>query len=195
MTTYSTISNASVAVGAIPSSTTITALRDNPIAISEGSSGAPVLVTGWHPYNKVTVGDGTTGVIYDFSVTGAQTSIVSPDFEDGYEYRFFGVLSGLSAIQFYNQQNGTYMATAGSVAFGDWFDLEIPMPRVTKSWHLVRGHYALSGTNNAAAFVTKAPANSSQPTSKILRIRFTTGTTVSGDKVWMMRRREYVSSP
>lgn len=195
MTTYNTISNASVAVGAIPSSSVVTALRDNPIAISEGSSGAPVMVTGWHPYDKVTVGDGKTGVIYDFSVTGAQSSIVSPDFEDGYEYRFFGVLTGLSTIEFYNQTTAAYMVTAGSVNFGAWFDLEIPMPRVTKAWHLVRGSYALTGTNNAAAIITKAPASNGISSSKILRIRFTTGTTVSGDKIWMMRRREYVSSP
>lgn len=195
MTTYTSIPNASLAVGGIPSSTTVTLLRDNPIAISEGASGAPIMVTGWHPYDKVTVGDGKTGVIYDFSVTGAQTVVVSPDFEDGYEYRFFGRLDGLSSIELYNQTTAAYMVTAGSVNFGDWFDLEIPMPRVTKAWHLVRGSYALTGNNNAAAIITKAPANNSTPSSKILRVRFTTGTTVSGDKIWMMRRREYASSP
>lgn len=46
MTAYTTISNALVAVGAKPFSTTVTALRDNPIAITEGAAGAPRNVLG-----------------------------------------------------------------------------------------------------------------------------------------------------
>ena len=85
MTTWTTISNAAVAVGGIPSSTTVTALRDNPSAIAESASGAPVVSLGWHPYDKVTVGDGKTGLIYDSVVTGTVASVVTPDFEDGWE--------------------------------------------------------------------------------------------------------------
>ena len=75
MTTWTTISNAAVAVGGIPSSTTVTALRDNPAAIAETSTGAPVVQAGWHPYDKVTVGDGKTGLIYDFAVNGLQANV------------------------------------------------------------------------------------------------------------------------
>lgn len=41
MTAWTTISNLLVAVGAKPFATTMQALRDNPIAIAEGASGAP----------------------------------------------------------------------------------------------------------------------------------------------------------
>lgn len=60
-------------------------MRDNPVAIAEGATGAPVLSAAWHPYDMVNVGDGATGVIYDFAVNGAQAS-VTVNFEDGYDY-------------------------------------------------------------------------------------------------------------
>ena len=41
MTDYTTLSNTAVGVGGLPSGATVTALRDNPIAIAEGTSGAP----------------------------------------------------------------------------------------------------------------------------------------------------------
>jgi hypothetical protein len=43
---WTTISNALVAVGALPFATTIQALRDNPIAIAAGDVGAPRVVPG-----------------------------------------------------------------------------------------------------------------------------------------------------
>jgi hypothetical protein len=46
MAAWTTISNALVAVGAKPFATTIQALRDNPIAIAEGASGAPRVQAG-----------------------------------------------------------------------------------------------------------------------------------------------------
>jgi hypothetical protein len=64
----------------------MTAMRDNPTAISEGSTDAPVNQTGWHPYDMVNVGDGADGEFYDFSVDGTSAAISSPAFEDGYEY-------------------------------------------------------------------------------------------------------------
>lgn len=41
MTDYTTLSNTAVGVGGLPSGATVTALRDNPLAIAEGTSGAP----------------------------------------------------------------------------------------------------------------------------------------------------------
>lgn len=43
MTDYTGLPNASVAQGGLAAGTTVTALRDNPIAISEGSAGAPAI--------------------------------------------------------------------------------------------------------------------------------------------------------
>ena len=41
MTDWTTLPNAAVGVGGLPSGTTVTALRDNPVAIAEGAPGAP----------------------------------------------------------------------------------------------------------------------------------------------------------
>jgi len=41
MTTYTGLSAGAVGVGGIPSGSTVTALRDNPLAIAEGATGAP----------------------------------------------------------------------------------------------------------------------------------------------------------
>ena len=41
MTDWTTLPNQAVGVGGLPSGTTVTALRDNPVAIAEGSPGAP----------------------------------------------------------------------------------------------------------------------------------------------------------
>jgi len=54
MTTYTGLSAGAVGVGGIPSGSTVTALRDNPIAIAEGSSGAPRI----HGLAAATPGDG-----------------------------------------------------------------------------------------------------------------------------------------
>jgi len=89
MTTYSPISNTEIDQDSPITQPLVTALRDNPIAISEGASSAPFVATSWHPYDAVTVGDSADGIIYDFSVDGAASSVESPTFEDGYEYAFF----------------------------------------------------------------------------------------------------------
>lgn len=46
MTDYTLLSNTAVGVGGLPSGATVTALRDNPIAIAEGAPGAPRVLDG-----------------------------------------------------------------------------------------------------------------------------------------------------
>lgn len=41
MADWTTLPNTAVGVGGLPSGTTVTALRDNPVAIAEGAAGAP----------------------------------------------------------------------------------------------------------------------------------------------------------
>ena len=122
MTTYSPISNTELDQDSPITQPLMTALRDNPIAISEGATSAPIVATAWHPYDAVTVGDGADGIIYDFAVDGAASSVESPTFEDGYEYAFF--VSGLShsdtgtsralQIELYQETAAAY-ATAAAV--------------------------------------------------------------------------------
>ncbi|MBL3587776.1 hypothetical protein JMM61_20935 [Rhodovulum sulfidophilum] len=51
-----------------------------------GAVGTPVNEAAWHPYDMVRVGDGADGLFWDRSVDGDGQYIMTPDFEDGYEY-------------------------------------------------------------------------------------------------------------
>lgn len=202
MTTWTTISNAAVAVGGIPSSTTVTALRDNPVAIAEASTGAPVVQAGWHPYDKVTVGDGKTGLIYDFAVNGLQANVTTPDFEDGYEYRIIGhslTSSNTGVVRLningYFETDAVYRRlsfspdASGINPFA--CDVVIPIPRVSKQIHMVLGNMAVS---NAVAMSNDLPYDPTVQKLLRARINFTAGS-ISNGKIWFLRRRDYISLP
>lgn len=208
MTTWTSISNAAVAVGGIPSSTTVTALRDNPSALAESASGAPVMVSGWHPHDKVSIGDGKTGLIYDFAVNGVQSSVVTPNFVDGYEYRI--VAHGLSHNSGVNGLNISFFletdATLSQVQqIGDegttslWgFDMEMLLPRIPKVTHLAR--ISAYVNNNILGSSTIGVYDATVQKVLYASIRFRTsggsfGAGIDAGKVWMFRRREYASSP
>jgi hypothetical protein len=197
---WTTISNAAVAVGAIPSSSTVTALRDNPVAVADASSGAPVVFAGWHPYDKVSVGDGKDGLIYDFAVDGVVASVITPDFVDGYEYRIVGVntSSSNSSVQLifdlYKETSAVYVAAFTSTqTTGFWsFDWDILMPRISASSHLGR----IVIQQNTVLDAASVTASYNATVQKALRARliFNLGSFDAG-KIWMFRRREYASSP
>jgi hypothetical protein len=208
MTTWTSISNAAVAVGGIPASTTVTALRDNPSAIAEASSGAPVMVSGWHPYDKVSIGDGKTGLIYDHAVTGTVSSVVTPDFVDGYEYRILALGLRHNAaliatdrrlqLEAFKQTDAVYRLVRQSdngvnnQDFG--YHAEFYFPRLEST-----SHFVMTMTYRNGAFSAQIDADSDMydtPAQKILRARISfTGDSIAAGKVWMFRRREYASSP
>ncbi len=68
MTTYTPIANGSVDAGSPIDESLVTALRDNPIAISEGASGAPRIATIAADANDGTTTAGTTAAITNSSV-------------------------------------------------------------------------------------------------------------------------------
>jgi hypothetical protein len=200
---WTTISNAAVAVGAIPSSSTVTALRDNPVAVADASSGAPVVFAGWHPHDKVSVGDGKDGLIYDFAVNGVVAEVVTPDFVDGYEYRIVGNrLSHNSGtirtldLDLYKETSANYQASFTSESAGNAalynFDWEILLPRITSTAHFGRFVFQLDATLNA----TTVTSSYNVTPQKILkaRIKFSSNSIDAG-KIYMFRRREYASSP
>jgi hypothetical protein len=205
MSTWTTISNAAVAVGAIPSSSTVTALRDNPVAIAGAASGSPVVFAGWHPVDKVTIGDGKDGLIYDHAVTGNVGSVVTPDFEDGYEYRVIAREMRHSLATNQRLTLDAFFATAGSyrrlvqsaddtsVAFFG-FDIEMCTPRLVTRAHLVRattyknGSIRTGSDQDSDSYITTA-----QKLTRA-RVQFNSGNITAG-KIWMLRRREYVTSP
>lgn len=204
MTTWTTISNAAVAVGAIPSSSIVTALRDNPSAVAESSSGAPVMVSGWHPVDKVSTGDGKTGLIYDSAVTGTVASVVTPDFVDGYEYRVVahnmqqtgGGTIRLDLDAYFETDAAyrrlAYTPDAGSSGNQFGYDIQILLPRVEKRTHLTSGNAYVNGNVGIGYDTTSYDAT----LQKILRarIKFTSGSIDTG-KIYLFRRREYASSP
>jgi hypothetical protein len=205
MTTWTDISNAAVAVGAIPSSSTVTALRDNPVAIAGAASGSPVVFAGWHPVDKVTIGDGKDGLIYDHAVTGGVSDVVTPDFEDGYEYRVIAREMRHSLGTNQRLILEAFFATAGSYRrlvrsdedtssafFG--CDIELLTPRLVTRAHLVRattyknGSIRTGSDQESESYITTA-----QKLTRA-RVKFTSGNITAG-KVWMLRRREYATSP
>jgi len=203
---WTTISNAAVVVGGIPSSSTVTALRDNPGAIAETASGAPVVFAGWHPVDKVSVGDGKTGLIYDHAVNGTVASVVTPDFDDGYEYRLVGLdlspTAGVSRnlrLESYKQTDAAYRLTTNTADDGSptalfGFYAEFHLPRIASVGHFVTT-FGYAG-NNYTNEVNLDAAMYDTPAQKLLRARliFSVGS-IDGGKVYFFRRREYASSP
>lgn len=204
MATWTNISNASVAVGGIPSSTTVTALRDNPSAIAESATGAPVVFAGWHPVDKVSVGDGKTGLLYDSAINGTVVNVITPNFQDGYEYRIIAHdLSSTDSnvvrlnLDGYLETSAIYRRLAytpdagGLNSFG--YDLTLNTPRIPTNTHIAFGPTYCESTISSSAFDGTSFFGTVQ---KLLRVRVTfTSGSISVGKVWMFRRREYASLP
>lgn len=87
MPTYTEILNTQIDQDSPVTQPLLQALRDNPLASFEGDPLAPVNQWEWHPFNKVTVGDANDGRIWGFTANGAVASIITPDFQDGYDYK------------------------------------------------------------------------------------------------------------
>lgn len=193
MTTWTSISNAAVAVGGIPSSNTVTALRDNVAAAQEGAAGAPVSVYGWEPVDKVSVGDGKRGVFYDFSIDGSSSAITTPNFVDGYEYRMIvSDLGSLAAIQvqyeIFGETTGWVEARriANSYSSVSSFDIEIRMPRISQRNHISIVNSSGAASNAGVLFGTAQKVRNA-------RIFFTSSGSSQG-KAWLFRRREFASA-
>ena len=193
MTTWTSISNAAVAVGGIPSSTTMTALRDNVAAAQESAAGAPVSVYGWEPIDKVSVGDGKRGLIYDYSIDGSVTTITTANFVDGYEYRMVVsdlAPSGSAQVQFeiFGETTGWVEARriANSLTSPISLDIEVRMPRISQRNHVSIVNSQSSAANAGYLF---------SPAQKVrnARILFASFATSAG-KVWLLRRREFVTA-
>ncbi len=89
MTTYTAINTTSVDQDSPVTEPLLTALRDNPLAIGEGSNGAPINQALWHPYNSALVGDGNDGEFYDYATDGTMTAQETPTLTAGYDYAIF----------------------------------------------------------------------------------------------------------
>lgn len=202
---YTAIPNGDVDVDSPATTALFSAFRDNPLAINEGTAGAPVNQSAWHPYDLVTVGDGNDGVIYDFAVDGAVTSIVTPDFEDGYEYMVLIDSMGIAtagalqiAVYF-----DTYAAYLLGLAVGisaspntSSFSILMRAPRRSRRTFYTEMIYKADAGNSAAAAVTsdRAYGLTNADTALKIRIQDVTGSkNTDAGVVTLLRRREYSS--
>jgi len=94
MADWTNLPNQAVGVGGLPSGTTVTALRDNPVAIAEGAPGAPrvqrAAIEG-DAINRVKIDTGTNSVSGTLSAGGGVDIIMNP-------YSFFPRVTGGSTV-------------------------------------------------------------------------------------------------
>lgn len=203
MTTYTTLPNSAVQAGGRPRGSTVTALRDNPIAIAEGDNSAPVNVGCWHPHNKVIGGDANDGKFYDFAVNGAQASVETPDFADGWEYRIrlvgVSVVTALSwTLELYRQGGGAYSGTYTLPAFAATNHvasghIELLTVRQSQAMHPVRILLAMGAgaTNQMLTPTVVQAAQELTSAQRILRARLSAGGTFDAGQMFLDRRRVY----
>lgn len=206
MTTFTSLPNSAVQTGGRPRGSTITALRDNPVAIAECDPTAPVNQAAWHPYNR-TFGNGSeNGRFYDFAVDGAITTIQSPVLEDGYEYRLrigglsLGTTNQPLSIELRGQASGVYSGIAtlvpawglSNIMFAEVF---FPTVRRTQRSHFIHGYYnsGLFGANQITGAAQISLGQELTGLDSIDRIRLSTGGSSTDGGVYVLeRRRLYV---
>lgn len=199
MTSYTDILNSEIDTDSPVTQPLWTKTRDNPIAISEGASGSPVIRAGWHPFDQVEMDDGNDGLIYDFSVDGSQAWAASSTFTDGYEYRFYaeeienGGAGTFFEVQVFLETDAAWQSAAkyGSFAASDRVTSEtfIPVPNMAKTSHMVSG-FAVGGSGAAlsgAGFAGGVYDATSQKVSAA-RVGFT-GANLTAGRVYLYRRR------
>lgn len=177
------------------------ALALNPVAIAEGATGAPYVATGWHPYNGVNVGDAATGIIYNFAVHGAVANVVSPDFEDGYEYLFIcdGMASATAVtgfrVELYRETSASYSTAHIARAYSSIVSamlharIEVKSPRITSRGFVidVQGHENSGSNTNSSTGVTGVVTVATAQ--KILRARLSYDVgNIAGGTIRMLRR-------
>jgi hypothetical protein len=202
MTTYNAIAGTRTDPNAPIDSSLMKDATGNPLALIEADDTAPVTAGNWHPYNKVTNGDTVLGQFYNFASNGAQTSIVTPDFADGWEYRIriynlsiASSSSGLS-IELFRETTGSYSASyqmgavASSITDVD-FEIMLPWVRFSKRDQEI----SFQRTINAASNAWAAPADQTtqilqmSTAQKITRARLTLGVATDGGVMRLDRRR------
>lgn len=202
LTSYTALPNSAVQAGGRPRGTTVTALRDNPIAIAEGDSTAIVNQGNWHPYNKVTNGDANTGVFYDFAVDGAVAQRVTPTFADGYEYRveWYGISHNSGSnqdfqVEFFRETNAAYNPALSLVSANPASALltgEIGLPRVRRNMQFQACPFWIASTvaNATSSQNGTTITNSMSTAQKVTRLRFswTAGSIDAGTMILFRRR-------
>jgi hypothetical protein len=160
---------------------------ENPQAIAEGAATSPVNAAGWHPYNLLVAGGAQTGIIYDFAVNGAVATVTSPDFVNGYEYRFvfhgMAITLGTSPISagMKRSTDDTFPVTA-TVSLGNLTTapssgyFELPLCRLSNRYAVASPQLTTLDLGVAA---------------RVKGVRFTLSTTLTAGRIYMQRRLDY----
>jgi hypothetical protein len=178
--------------------------RDNPIAIAQGVSGADVVAAGWHPYDKLSVGDSNDGTFYDAAIDGSVASVASPAFEDGYEYAVLveGIGSASTTTfdaRLYTDTSatwGAWIALTGAIPFTIAANrpvgfVQIPLPRFAQYYHSAPTQ--LGNTSGNIGIANPVVTRAARETVGGIEFR-TNGTFISSGKLKLLRRREYTSA-
>lgn len=193
---WTTISSGSLAVGKPLTSSIALAFYGNPGEMAAADDDAPVIQQAWHPYDKVINGDANIGRIYNSAVDGAIATLVTPDFEDGYEYqlriaRVFcsAVVSSTFRLEFYGETSAAYSPTTiniQTIASGDAVTgmVDFPLVRSVLWSHPYDIHGGVASTSGLLTYSSAA-----QKTLKI-RISFSTGN-INGGKIYLYRRTAF----
>lgn len=182
MTSYIAIVNSEIDPNSGITADLMTKLRDNPIAMLEGPSAAPINAAAWHPYNSVANNDGNTGIIYSFAVSGAVTTLESPTFADGYEYMFIfeNVSSSTNTIitwELYRETSAAYAGASSVIDIGVVSatfsgQMNISYPRKVASAHFVTGQAVVGSTNSTTALTSVSGVVRHTTSQKIGKVRF-----------------------
>lgn len=201
MTTWTSIPDTDLDQDSPVTVTLMTALRDNVPAAGEGSSGAPILQQGWHPYDATIVGPDADGEIYDYGTDGSVTEIETPTFDAGYDYMV--IFKNLSFNFTDSIRFGLYGASAATVSWltmdsftntltysGFW---EIRNPGLSLRTHFSDARYISDGTigGNDALGGAIAHRFSSDDTVSKGYFQSANGLNIDSGTVWLYRRRNY----
>jgi len=131
MADYTTIDPNSLLPGKPWTSALAQAAYENPEAMREGATGAPVEVTGWHGHNQTVIGTGSA-LIWDHAATGNVASIETPVLQAGFEYRLSidglvsdGTTGSETTLDFRRQSSGAYV-----LGIALWADNKITVGKV-----------------------------------------------------------------
>lgn len=200
MATYRSISGSEVDADSPVTQTLMEALADNPTAIAEGATDAPVVAAGWHPYNAVLVGDGNDGEFYDNATDGNAAFVDTPDFEDGYEYKVIFdevTQTGVSPSEFrcdFFDEDGTLqvdditiLTTSSNTGLSGFVETVLPRKSTT-------GHTGFSSAVNSSDSAVNAINGKFSSAKKLKNIRFEYDAgTINGGKMFLYRRLDYTT--
>ena len=197
MTSYITINNTEVDPDSPITADLMTKMRDNPIAMAEGSVGSPFISAGWQPYDHLS---GGSGLIYSSAVSGTVASFESPTFADEFEYMFiFDSVSTTStlifAVALYRETSAAYstastlftLSSVGS-SFSGYANINYPR-RITKA-HFFNGMFVEDASNSSTTGNQTNAVVTHTTSQKISKVRFSaTSGSIDAGLVYMFRRR------